>query len=119
MAPVSGGTDVALHGNPPVFGVGIPQVVKPAAIPPAVVKVGFAIEPPEPSVPVSAKVCEPAAAVRLKVWPLIVPVIVADPLLHTSHSGGCVPATGPATEYTACPVTTPLFCSRNPPCKPY
>jgi hypothetical protein len=36
----------------------------------------------ELSVPVNVKVCEPATAVRVTLWPLSVPVIGEDPPLH-------------------------------------
>ncbi len=47
-------------------------------------------EPSERSVPVKVKICEPATAVRVTVWPLSVPVIEAVPLLHGFTSGGWI-----------------------------
>ena len=41
------------------------------------------VDPSELRVPVNTKVCVPAIAVRVTFCPLIVPVIGAEPLLHT------------------------------------
>jgi len=72
------------------------------------------VVPSELNMPVSVYVASPAAAVSITFWPLIVPVSGADPLSQIA---------GPlwvcdTMEKTAAPVTEPLFCSRNPPCRP-
>jgi hypothetical protein len=46
------------------------------------------VEPSELSIPVNVKVSVPAAAVRITFWPLMVPVIGVDPLLHGIKSSG-------------------------------
>ncbi len=97
MVPVIGGTRIALHCSP-VWAVpqGAPSPAVPAVdeyvptitdctVPPPG---STTVEPSKLSVPVKVKVCVPAIAVRVTFWPLIVPVIAADPLLHGVESCG-------------------------------
>src|SRR5258708_37672215 len=73
-------------------------------------------EPSERSVPVKVKICEPATAVRVTVWPLSVPVIEAVPLLHGFTSGGW--DFGGGAPVNARSRSQPFFFRRKTPRKP-
>jgi hypothetical protein len=48
------------------------------------------VEPSELIVPVKVNFWLPATAVRVTLWPLAVPLTVADPALHTVFDDGSV-----------------------------